>query len=62
MQLLKVSFFSEDITLIVRSPIFANILLLMNIFQLHRDSKMFAKIGDLTSTILSSEKNLPLPS
>ena len=27
--------------------------------SVHRDSKMFAKIGDLTSSI-SSEKNLPL--
>ena len=32
-RLSKVSFFSEDITLLVRSPIFANILLLLNIFQ-----------------------------
>ena len=29
-------------------------------FSVHRDSKMFAKIGDLTSSIISSEKNLPL--
>ena len=29
-------------------------------FSVHRDSKMFAKIGDLTRNILSSEKNLPL--
>ena len=29
-------------------------------FSVHRNSKMFAKIGDLTSTVISSEKNLPL--
>ena len=29
-------------------------------FSVHRDSKMFAKIGDLTSSIISFEKNLPL--
>ena len=30
-------------------------------FSVHRDSKMFAKIGDLTSSMISSEKNLLLP-
>ena len=45
---------------LVGSPCFANILLLLNIFSVHRDSKMFAKYGDPTSNIISSEKNLPL--
>ena len=40
-------FFSDDIMLLVGSPCFANILLLLNIFQY---------IG----TVISSEKNLPL--
>ena len=30
-------------------------------FSVHRDSKMFAKYGDPTNNIISSEKNLPLP-
>jgi hypothetical protein len=29
-------------------------------FSVHRDSKMFAKYGDPTNNIISSEKNLPL--
>ena len=59
--LLKGKFFSEDNMKLVGSPCFANILLLLNIFSVHRDSKMFAKYGDPTSNIISSEKNLPLP-
>ena len=57
----KGKFFSEDNMKLVGSPCFANILLLLNIFSVHRDSKMFAKYGDPTSNIISSEKNLPLP-
>ena len=56
----KGKFFSEDDMKLVGSPCFANILLLLNIFSVHRDSKMFAKYGDPTSNIISSEKNLPL--
>ena len=56
----KGKFFSEDNMKLVGSPCFANILLLLNIFSVHRDSKMFAKYGDPTSNIISSEKNLPL--
>ena len=44
---------------LVRSPIFTNILLSPNCFQ-YWDSKMFAKYRDFTSTIISSEKKLPL--
>jgi len=40
---------------LVRSPIFANILLTLDIV-LNGDSKMFAKIGYLKSAIIFSEK------
>ena len=53
-------FQKEDITLLGRSSIFANILLLLNIFAVHRNGKMFAKIGNMTSSKTSSEKNLLL--
>ena len=56
----KGKFFSEDIMLLVGSPYFANILLSLCTEKMFRSSKMFAKHGDPTSFILSSEKNLPL--
>ena len=46
----KSIFFSEDITLLVRSPIFAKHFTAPEHFSVHMDSKMFAKIGGLTST------------
>ena len=57
----KGKFFSEDITMLVTLPIFANKhFTAPEHFSVHRHSKMFAKIGNLTSSIISSEKNLPL--
>ena len=41
----KGKFFSEDITLLVRSPIFANILLLLNIFQYIGTVKCLKKLA-----------------
>ena len=41
----KGKFFSEDITLLVRSPIFANILLLLNIFQYIGTVKCLQKLA-----------------
>jgi hypothetical protein len=59
-QALKVVFFSEYDVIFIRSPISANILLSVAYLQDIKkfgESKVFAKIGDLTRIMIPSEKS-----
>jgi hypothetical protein len=57
----KGEFFSEDVTRVAcQIAIFANILLHLNIFHHKGTVKCLQRYSDFTSTIISSENNLPL--